>query len=76
VEIRRRIAIMPESPGLYTRLSVIENLECFADLYETQDPADRIDHVLRAVNMLDRAHDVCGALSKGLRQRVALARLC
>jgi ABC-2 type transport system ATP-binding protein len=74
VEIRRRIAIMPESPGLYTRLSVIENLECFADLYETQDPADRIDHVLRAVNMLDRAHEVCGALSKGLRQRVALAR--
>ena len=74
VEIRRRIAIMPESPGLYTRLSVIENLECFADLYETQDPADRIEHVLRAVNMLDRAHDVCGALSKGLRQRVALAR--
>jgi len=74
VEIRRRIAIMPESPGLYTRLSVIENLECFADLYETQDPADRIDYVLRAVNMLDRAHEVCGALSKGLRQRVALAR--
>jgi len=74
VEIRRRIAIMPESPGLYTRLSVLENLECFADLYETQDPADRIEHVLRAVNMLDRAHDVCGALSKGLRQRVALAR--
>ena len=74
VEIRRRIAIMPESPGLYTRLSVIENLECFADLYETQDPADRIDHVLRAVNLLDRAHEVCGALSKGLRQRVALAR--
>ena len=74
VEIRRRIAIMPESPGLYTRLSVIENLECFADLYETQDPADRIEHVLRAVNMLDRAHEVCGALSKGLRQRVALAR--
>ena len=74
VEIRRRIAIMPESPGLYTRLSVLENLECFADLYETQDPADRIEHVLRAVNMLDRAHEVCGALSKGLRQRVALAR--
>src|SRR6202043_958857 len=32
-EIRRRIAIMPESPGLYLRLSVTENLECFADLY-------------------------------------------
>ena len=34
VEIRRRIAVMPESPGLYLRLSVLENLECFADLYE------------------------------------------
>ena len=31
VEIRRRIAIMPESPGLYLRLTVAENLECFAE---------------------------------------------
>src|SRR5256885_16245498 len=33
-EIRRRIAVMPEAPGLYQRLSVAENLEYFADLYE------------------------------------------
>jgi ABC-2 type transport system ATP-binding protein len=65
---------MPEAPGLYLRLSVAENLECFADLYEVADPADRIDHVLRAVNLTGRAHDLCGTLSKGLRQRVALAR--
>ena len=39
VEIRRRISIMPESPGLYLRLSVIENLACFADLYEVARPA-------------------------------------
>jgi ABC-2 type transport system ATP-binding protein len=74
VEIRRRIAIMPESPGLYLRLSVAENLSCFADLYEARDPADRIETALRAVGMIDRAHDACGTLSKGLRQRVALAR--
>lgn len=74
VEIRRRISIMPESPGLYLRLSVAENLECFADLYEAPDPGDRIDRALRAVNMVDRAQDACGSLSKGLRQRVALAR--
>jgi len=73
-EIRRRIAIMPESPGLYLRLSVAENLQCFADLYEVPDPTDRIGEVLRAVNLADRAHDACGTLSKGLRQRVALAR--
>ena len=74
VEIRRRIAIMPESPGLYLRLTVTENLECFADLYEVPDPAGRIGRALRAVDLGDRAHDACGALSKGLRQRVALAR--
>ncbi len=74
VEIRRRIAIMPESPGLYPRLSVIENLECFAELYEVPNSKDRIDRALRAVNLADRADDPCGALSKGLRQRVALAR--
>ena len=74
VEIRRRIAIMPESPGLYLRLSAAENLECFAELYKAPCARDRIDRALRAVNLADRAGDPCGALSKGLRQRVALAR--
>jgi ABC-2 type transport system ATP-binding protein len=74
VEIRRRISIMPELPGLYPRLSVRENLECFADLYEAQDPSDRIERALQAVSLLDRQRDLCGTLSKGLRQRVALAR--
>jgi ABC-2 type transport system ATP-binding protein len=74
VEIRKRVAIMPETPGLYLRLSVRENLECFADLYGVPDPAARIESTLHAVNLADRARDACGALSKGLRQRVALAR--
>jgi ABC-2 type transport system ATP-binding protein len=73
-EIRRRIAIMPDSPGLYLRLSVLENLECFADLYEVPRPRERIEMALRAVGLADRAHDPCGSLSKGLSQRVALAR--
>ena len=74
VEIRRRIAIMPETPGVYDRLSVTENLECFAGLYEAPDPAAQIERALEAVNLTDRANDACGTLSKGLRQRVALAR--
>ena len=74
VEIRRRIAIVPEAPGLYLRLSVLENLECFADLYEVANPRERIERALRAVNLAERARDTCGTLSKGLRQRVALAR--
>ena len=74
VAIRERISIMPESPGLYLHLTVEENLICFADLFEVPDAGQRIQYALKAVNLTDRAHDVCGALSKGLRQRVALAR--
>src|SRR5262252_8897520 len=54
--------------------SVAENLQCFADLYEVPDPAERIKRALKAVNLADRAAEPCGSLSKGLRQRVALAR--
>ena len=74
VEIRQRIAVMPESPGLYLRLTVAENLAFFAGLYGRHDTAARIGRTLDAVNMGARADDLCGNLSKGLRQRVALAR--
>ena len=74
VEIRRRISIMPEAPGLYLRLSVVDNLKCFADLYEVSDVKGSIGQALQAVKLTDRADDACGSLSKGLRQRVALAR--
>jgi ABC-2 type transport system ATP-binding protein len=73
-EIRKRIAIMPESPGLYLRLTVAENLQCFAGLYELSNGDERIEAALRAVDLVDRANDPCHALSKGLRQRVSLAR--
>src|SRR5215213_9484341 len=69
IEIRRRIAIMPESPGLYARLSVLENLEIFAGLYEVPDARARIDESLEAVQLIERRQEVCGRLSKGLRQR-------
>jgi len=73
-QIRQRIAIMPEAPGLYLRLTVAENLECVAGLYALPDAGKRIERVLSAVNLAGRANDVCGKLSKGLRQRVSLAR--
>jgi ABC-2 type transport system ATP-binding protein len=72
--IRSRISIMPELPGLYLRLTVMENLQCFAGLYELDDVRGRIERALCAVRLEDRARDLRGALSKGLRQRVALAR--
>jgi ABC-2 type transport system ATP-binding protein len=72
--IRQRIAVMPENPGLYLRLTVAENLEFFAGLYGVADARQRILHALQAVNLTGRANDVCSSLSKGLRQRVGLAR--
>lgn len=73
-EIRQRIAIMPENPGLYRRLTVNENLQLFAGLYEQRNAAARIGEALEAVNLTARARDLCGSLSKGLLQRVGLAR--
>jgi ABC-2 type transport system ATP-binding protein len=75
VEIRKRIAVMTENPGLYLRLTVAENLEFFAGLYQLAQPKQQIERALAAVNLGDRANDLCRSLSKGLRQRVALARV-
>ncbi|HEY1775144.1 MAG TPA: ABC transporter ATP-binding protein [Solirubrobacteraceae bacterium] len=74
VAIRSRIAIMPEAPGLYPRLTVSENLEFFAGLYGLTDVPPRIERALATVNLGERAGDPCGSLSKGLKQRVAIAR--
>jgi ABC-2 type transport system ATP-binding protein len=74
IEIRQRIAVMTEVPGLYLRLSVTENLVFFAGLYGYRDAQPRIDRALESVNLTSRANDLCGSLSKGLRQRVGLAR--
>jgi len=74
VEIRQRIAVMPESPGLYQRLTVTENLDYFARLYGLPKRRARIAEALAAVGLADRARDLAGSLSKGLRQRAALAR--
>ena len=63
---------MPESPGLYLRLSVSRTSG--ASLSSTRCPTEDARAALQAVNLADRANDPCGTLSKGLRQRVALAR--
>jgi ABC-2 type transport system ATP-binding protein len=72
--IRQRISVMPETPGLYQRLTVAENMEYFARLYGLPRRDARIGEALAAVGLRDRAHDLAGSLSKGLRQRAALAR--
>ena len=51
VEIRQRISVMPEVPGLYSRLSVTDNLEFFVGLYGLTNPGPRIARALEAVNL-------------------------
>jgi ABC-2 type transport system ATP-binding protein len=65
---------MTENPGLYQRLTVIEILQLFAGLYGQRNSGPPIDEALEAVNLTARGRDLCGSLSKGLRQRVGLAR--
>ena len=73
-EIRQRISITTEAPGLYNRLTVAENLEFFARLYGLSGREARIYDALSAVGLTARADDLCGSLSKGLKQRASLAR--
>ncbi|MFQ5517292.1 MAG: ATP-binding cassette domain-containing protein [Acidimicrobiia bacterium] len=75
-ELRRRIGVMPEAAGLYSKLTVADNLMFFARLYGYRGTAasKRIDRALQAVGLQPRAADLAGTLSKGLRQRAALAR--
>jgi ABC-2 type transport system ATP-binding protein len=75
-DIRTRIAVMPESPGLYLKLTLYDNLEYFAGLYgiPRRDARERIMGALDAMDIAPRSNDFAGSLSKGLRQRASLAR--
>lgn len=75
-DLRRRIGVMTETPGLYESLTVEENLAYFADLHGVTGPQRRarLDACLERAGLSDRRHDRAGALSKGLKQRAALAR--
>ena len=73
-ELRRSVGILTEAPGLWDGLSVRLNLLTYARLYGLGDPAARVDEALAIVDLSDRADESAGTLSKGLRQRCALAR--
>ncbi|MCJ7668187.1 MAG: ABC transporter ATP-binding protein [Anaerolineae bacterium] len=75
-EIRRRIGFLTEAPGLYDRLSAYKNLDIYARLYEV--PADRrerqIRRYLEMLELWDRRHDPVATFSKGMKQKLAIAR--
>src|SRR5882724_1123835 len=75
-EIRRRIGVVFQSPGLDRKLTVLENLRHQGHLYNLRGPElqSRIDELLSRFGMADRKSDLVETLSGGQRRRVELAK--
>ena len=72
--LRGQIGFLTEAPGLWDRLDVRRNLLVYARLHGLPKPDAAVSEALDAFGVLDRAGELAGQLSKGLKQRVALAR--
>lgn len=74
VQLRHLIGVMPENAGHYERLSVFDNLLFFAHIFKVDNPRTRVKELLDLVSLTDKAKVRVSSLSKGMRQRLALAR--
>ncbi len=74
--IRQTIGILTETPGLYDRLSAWQNLLFFAEMYDlpSKRAASQVEHYLRLLDLWDRRGDRVGGFSKGMKQKLAIAR--
>ncbi len=73
-QIRQSVGILTESPGMYDRLSAERNLSIFARLYRVADVQGQVSKYLKMLGLYDRRHDEVGSFSKGMRQKLAIAR--
>ena len=73
-EIQKRIGYMSQKFSLYNDLTVLENLEFYAGVYKVQPRRirERIDAVLRLIELADDPDRVTATLSVGVKQRLAL----
>ncbi|MGZ6707339.1 MAG: ABC transporter ATP-binding protein [Solirubrobacteraceae bacterium] len=69
----REVGWVPQSPAVYAKLSVAENLRLFARLEKVSDPDAVVARMLEQTGLADRAGDELGTLSGGNRQRVNIA---
>ncbi len=75
-EIQRMIGFLPDDFPLYDDLSVSDYLDYFGRLYYLRDPelTQRIDQVLQLVSLENKRHHLINTLSRGMKQRLSLAR--
>ncbi|NWG13705.1 MAG: ABC transporter ATP-binding protein, partial [Acidobacteria bacterium] len=74
MNIRRSVGILTEVPGLYDNLSAEYNLRIYASLYEVSDAARQVEKYLRLLGLWERRDDPAATLSKGMKQKLAIAR--
>jgi len=75
-ELRARTGVLTETPAVDERLTGYENLSIFGMLYRVPEGElpGRVDELLDIFQLKDRAHDRVGEYSKGMKQKLALAR--
>lgn len=73
LKIKERVGYMTQKFSLYEDLSIRENLEFIARLYELDKRAERVDHALADLGLAERQTQLAGKLSGGWKQRLALA---
>ncbi len=73
-KVRRKIGFVLETDGLYDNMTARDNLIYYARLYDISRTSERADTAIKLVGLADRAGDKVGSYSKGMRQRLALAR--
>ncbi len=74
VHVRARVGLLTETPGLYDTLPAAQNLRLFAHLYGCDDVEGRIRRWLERFGLWERRDDPPGSFSKGMRQKLAIAR--
>ncbi len=73
-ELRKKIGFVSHNPMIYDELTAYENLKFYANLYEVKEREERIKEVLKKVKLYDRRHSLVKTFSRGMKQRMAIAR--
>ena len=73
-KVRRRIGVITHQTFLYGNLTAYENLQFYSRMYDVPDIKERIQEVVARVDMTSRLHDRIGTLSRGMQQRLSIAR--
>ena len=73
-EIRQSVGVLTETPGMYDNLSAEYNLRLYAELYDVKDVDGQVEKYLRMLGLWERRNDPAGTFSKGMKQKLAIAR--